>query len=631
MTHSVDSNRRRMLGFMAGAPLLPLAGGMFSSAAFAGMTETPLSSVSFVPMAAPSLSNPAAMSTNLINSAMQLKFEDGTSRMVKLDYQPFFMTGDKLPDGNGNTVIAGGYYDINNKPILDPTAGNRQFFSDCPDGSSLLTVKDAKVAGVYGNHVFAVVQFEYTSRDGAGDNMYGKLPSPIAILTLDQNPETGELKLVKYHNVDTSGVGGLWITCGASLSPWGTHLSSEEYEPDSSKIDDKQFKAYCKNLFGDENKGTPYNYGHLPEVTVNKDGTGSIKKHYCMGRLSHELVQVMPDERTVIMGDDATNSGLFMFIADKARDLSSGTLYVAKWHQTSNKGPGAGNISWIKLGRANSDEIKRLVDAGIKSTDIMEIHTEDPKDPSFTKIGYSGKFNWVKLIPGMEKEAAFLETHRYAALVGGSLGFTKMEGTTVNIKDKKAYSAMSYIYKTMTNGSTDIHVEGPKAGAVYEHKLAGGQKDHNGEAIDSEWVSVHMHAPANLIGEDLITPDALGNTAHADRIANPDNIKFSEKLRTLFIGEDSGNHVNNFLWAYNVDSGELSRIMSCPAGAESTGLHAVDEINGWTYIMSNIQHAGDWDNKLHAKVKDTLDPYIRANYKDRYGAAVGYITGVPKI
>ncbi|MBU1467853.1 MAG: PhoX family protein [Gammaproteobacteria bacterium] len=631
MTNSVDSNRRRMLGFMAGAPLLPLAGGVFSSTAFAGITDAPLSSVSFVPMAAPSLSNPAAMSTNLINSAMQLKFEDGTSRMVKLDYQPFFMTGDKVADGNGNTVIAGGYYDINNKPILDPSAGNRQFFSDCPDGSSLLTVKDAKVAGVYGNHVFAVVQFEYATRDGAGEDMYGKLPSPIAILTLDQNPETGELKLVKYHNVDTSNVGGLWITCGASLSPWGTHLSSEEYEPDASKTDDKQFKAYSKNLFGDENKGKPYNYGHLPEVTVNKDGTGSIKKHYCMGRLSHELVQVMPDERTVIMGDDATNSGLFMFIADKARDLSSGKLYVAKWTQISSKGPGAGDISWIKLGEANSDEIQRLVDAGIKSTDIMEIHTKDPKDPSFTKIGYGGKTNWVKLKPGMEKEAAFLETHRYAALVGGSLGFTKMEGTTVNIKDKKAYSAMSYIYKTMTDGSNDIHVEGPKAGAVYEHKLTGGQKDNNGQAIDSEWVSVHMHAPANLIGEDLATPDALGNTAHADRIANPDNIKFSEKLRTLFIGEDSGNHVNNFLWAYNVDSGELSRIMSCPAGAESTGLHAVDEINGWTYIMSNIQHAGDWDDKLHAKVKDTLDPYIRANYKDRYGAAVGYITGIPKV
>lgn len=632
MSQSIDNTKRRMLTFMAGAPLLPLAGGVFSSKAFAdSMTDAELSSVSFVPMAAPSLSNPAAMATAYTNAGIQLKFADGTSRLVKLDYHPFFISGDRVPDGNGGTVVAGGYYDINNNPITDPTFNNRQFFSDCPDGSSLLTVKDAKVAGVYGNHVFAVVQFEYTSRDGAGTDMYGRLPSPIAVLTLDQNPETGELKLVKYHNVDTSSVGGLWITCGASLSPWGTHLSSEEYEPDASNPDNKQFKAYCKNLFGSETKGTPYNYGHLPEVTVNKDGTGSIKKHYCMGRISHELVQVMPDERTVIMGDDATNGGLFMFIADKPRDLSSGKLYVGKWHQTSSKGPGAGNISWIKLGEATSDEIKHLVDSGIKSTDIMEIHKKDPNDASFTKIYYSGKPNWVKLKPGMEKEAAFLETHRYAALVGGSLGFTKMEGTTVNIKDKKAYSAMSYIYKTMTDGSNDIHVEGPKAGAVYEHTLTGGQKDNHGHPIDSEWVSVHMEAPANLIGEDLAMPDALGNTAHADRIANPDNLKYSEKLRTLFIGEDSGNHVNNFLWAYNVDSGELARIMSCPAGAESTGLHAVDEIHGWTYIMSNSQHPGDWESPLHDKVKDTLDPYIRANYKDRFGAAVGYLTGIPKL
>jgi len=31
--------------------------------------------------------------------------------------------------------------------------------------------------------------------------------------------------------------------------------------------------------------------------------------------------------------------------------------------------------------------------------------------------------------------------------------------------------------------------------------------------------------------------------AHPDKIANPDNIKFSEKLRTPFIGGDSGPHV----------------------------------------------------------------------------------------
>ena len=54
----------------------------------------------------------------------------------------------------------------------------------------------------------------------------------------------------------------------------------------------------------------------------------------------------------------------------------------------------------------------------------------------------------------------------------------------------------------------------------------------------------------------------------------------------------------------------------------------MDEINGWTYIMSNFQHAGDWGS-IHNVVKDTLDPMIRANYKNKSGAAVGYITGTP--
>jgi len=421
-------------------------------------------------------------------------------------------------------------------------------------------------------------------------------------------------------------VQGLWITCGASLSPWNTHLSSEEYEPDAFDGNDKRFKAFSKNLFGDETIANPYHYGHVPEVTVHSDGSGTIVKHFCMGRLSHELVEVMPDRRTVLMGDDATNGGLFMFVADKTEDLSSGTLYVAKWLQTSGRGAGSARLSWIKLGHATSAEIEALANR-LKPTDIMEVETADPHDSSFTKIRYAGKNNWVKLKPGMEKAAAFLETHRYAALAGGSMGFTKMEGTTVNARDKIAYSAMSYIQASMVDGTSDIKVQGPVSGAVYELNLKGGQTDQAGALISSEWVPVDMAAPPSLVGEDLAQPDALGNLSHANKIANPDNIKFSERLRTLFIGEDSGRHVNNFLWAYNVDTQQLSRLLSCPAGAESTGLQSVDSVNGWTYIMSNFQHPGDWEHPLHDKVKSVLDPLVRTNYRDRFGASVGYLTG----
>ena len=654
MTEHVTNNisRRNVIRFLAGVPALPLAAGSASvllTGCGSDSDYTPakglldnnpktVKSVEFMGMDAPSLSAPANMATVYVNSKLQANFTDGTQKTYNLAYQPFFKTGEQVSDGKGGSIIAGGYYDINNQPIKDSSvlASTRQFFSDCPDGSSLLTVAgaNARNLGVSGNPVFAAVQFEYTTKDLAGNDMYGRLPSPIAILTLDQNPQTGELKLVKYHNVDMSKVYGLWITCGASLSPWGTHLSSEEYEPDAFKAKtDEQFKAFSKNLYGDETKANPYHYGHLPEIVVNADGTGVAKKHFNLGRISHELIQVMPDQRTALMGDDFTNGGLFMFVADKVKDLSAGNLYVAKVTQKSAVDGAAADsefsVSWIHLGHATSAEIEALANL-VVPTDIMDVQYTDPLDPSYKKVHLDGKANWVKLatnskLPAdkLAKAAAFLETHRYAALQGASIAFTKMEGTTVNIKDKIAYSAMSRIEKSMTTGEYDVQVAKLSSGAVYAHELKGGQKDDKGNVINSEWVSTRMYVPQGLAGED-ISADALGNKSNPDKISCPDNLKFSEAFRTLFIGEDSGYHVNNFLWAYNVDTKKLSRILSTPAGAESTGLHAVDEINGFTYIMSNFQHPGDMT--FVPAVETAVRPLINQNFKDGYSAAVGYLT-----
>jgi secreted PhoX family phosphatase len=641
MTRTSQPTRRQALKLFGSPLLLPLGGalgaGLSLSACGGGDDDTPAASfvsASFTAMAAPTLSTPANMATTYMASSLTVKLSDDSSLNYKLAYQPFFITGDLVPDGKGGTILAGGYYDINGKAIIDATVAGkeRHFFSDSPDGTSLLSLPNASVAGVKGKPVFAVVQFEYTTwaQDGKTD-MYGKLPSPIAVLTLDQDPATGKLSLVKYHNVDTSPAHGLWITCGSSLSPWGTHLSSEEYEPDAfTAASSAQFKAYSKNLYGDETKAKPYHYGHLPEVTVNPDGTGSIKKHYCLGRISHELIQVMPDNRTAIMGDDATNGGFFMFVADKEKDLSAGTLYVAKVGNGFSLDPSAAGapLSWIKLGSATSAEIEKMADT-LKATDIMDVSNTDPADATYTKIWFSGKPQWVRVKAGMDKAAAFLETHRYAALKGASMAFTKMEGTTVNIKDKIGYSALQNVQSSMVKGNAawneayNVTVDKAlNAGAILAHTLSAGQKDTAGTAINSEWVP--SQTKALLTGED-ITADALGNTGNPDKIANPDNLKFSEKLRTLFIGEDSSQHVNNFVWAYNVDTKQLSRLLSMPAGAEATGLGVVDDINGWTYITSNFQHAGDWGS-IHNVVKGTLQPLLETNYKGRFGAAVGYIT-----
>lgn len=630
--------RRQALRLIASAPMLPLAGsgvsGMFAGATQAATKGMQLASVSFTSMPAPNLSNPAAMARTEIGSAIELTYTNGVRKSYALAYEPFFITGQLVPDGKGAKTLGGAYYDIRNRPIMDTSVPGqeRQFFSDCPDGTSLLKLPAAKISGLKGKPVFAVVQFEYTSANLKGDKLYGALPSPIAVLTLDQDQKNGKLTLVKYSNVDTSAVKGLWITCGSSLSPWNTHLSSEEYEPDAPFIaENRRFKVFSKNLFGDETMANPYHYGHLPEVTIHPDGTGSVVKHFCMGRISHELVQVMPDDRTVLMGDDFTNSGLFVFIADREKDLSSGTLYVAHIGPGFSIQPGdaGADLHWLKLGHASSQEIQKLADQ-LKPSDIMTVLKSDPNDVSFTKIFHNGQANWVKLQPGMEKAAAFLETHRYAYLIGGSMGLSKLEGTTVNIRDKIAYSALQNVQDSMVktgkgwNAASGMTLDTPLiAGCVMAHKLSGGHQDQFGDVIRSAWLPKEMYPL--LKGED-ITPDALGNLANPDKIANPDNLKFSEKLRTLFIGEDSSTHVNNFVWAYNVDTKQLSRIMSMPSGAEATGLGVVDDLNGWTYVTTNFQHAGDWLPKLHGKVKATLDPLIKNNYLNRYGSAVGYIT-----
>ena len=679
-------SRRKALQFFSAAPLLPLGTAVSATSLLAAcgggdsdskpvtppVAKPNYVSATFTGMAAPSPNNAAAMATMAVGSKLTVNFDDKSQQVYDLGYQGFFNTGDSVNRTGGGKVIAGGYFDANGNPITTiksadgtaaaltgyskdsaPTEWSKagQIFSDCVDGSSLFSIP-----GAPSNTVHAVVQYEYNS------NAYGMLPSPISVLTLDQNPDTGKLTLKSYHNVNTfaNDSHGLWIPCGGSLSPWGTHLSSEEYHPDAFDQGDNQslstLRAFSQNAFGNAD-ANPYWYGHLPEVTVKTDGTADFKKYYNLGRYSRELVQVFPDQKTVLGGDDSNNGGLFLFVADKAGDLSSGTLYVAKYITALNE-TSTGKIQWIKLGKATSDEIKVLANnsaltkvsvnasnSDLKENGIFASTRKDPKDPSFTEIKLSGKSAWVKLKPGQEKAAAFLETHRYAALKGGSLVFNKLEGTTVNAKDKIAYSAVSGSTSTFVAGS-DHNKELPlnaaagstpvaslagfaksTAGYVLQHKLCGGQQDDTGTAINSEWVPTETSLL--LAGEQLSAPDALGNTDAAGKISQPDNLKYSEKLRTLFIGEDSGQHVNNFMWGYSVDSGKLERLLSCPAGAESTGLHGVEDLNGWTYILSSFQHAGEYTDATVQAVRSAVDAEINKNYKNKVAATVGYVTATP--
>ena len=228
------------------------------------------------------------------------------------------------------------------------------------------------------------------------------------------------------------------------------------------------------------------------------------------------------------------------------------------------------------------------------------MRTTDPATPSYTKIFVDGTANWVKLKPGMEKAAAFLETHRYADLMGGSMGFTKMEGTTVNVKDKIAYSALQNIQASMVKTATaGTPIERHRArqalhaGGVLAHNLTGGQKDTGGAAIASEWVPVADQDAARRRGHRRA--DALGNLRQSGQDRQPGQPEvLGEAAHPVHRRGQRHTTSTTSCGPTTSTPKTLSRILSLPAGAESTGLQAVDDINGFTYIMSNFQHPGDW-------------------------------------
>jgi len=677
-------NRRNILQLIGTSPLFLTVGSLFALPSKAAEAKPYATAVKFNASSNPS--TVAQRASIFTDATIDITYSDRTVKTAQaLSFVELFRTGDTLTQppaaGNGKIIAAGYTRPDGVTPILD--TDGKQMFSDCVDGQSLIKLANPSVPGVDGNTLFLVTQFEYKSVNVAGAAIYGTLPCPMTITTLEQNSQTGALSVKYQYQVPTISVHGLWITCGGSLSPWNTHLSSEEYEPDAwlvmlrktkgsaltsselttwkasqvTKANDSlsRFFEFSRNTLDTASTreanttANPYHYGHLPEVTVHPDGTGSIQKHYCLGRISRELVEVMPDNKTVLMGDDYTGGALFMFIANTAGDLSAGTLYGAKMTQTSADSGGTFTLRWVKLGSASSKEIKALADS-LSPKDILDVRFTDPSDSAYTKLALDGwGYQWVKVQPAQAKAAAFLETHRYAAIAGVTMELTKLEGVAVNAKDKLAYFAMSRIETTMLAGPEqaattrpdvdDIQLAALRPGAVYAARLNGGQSDSDGQAISSAWVPTDFYVPKGLLGENMAT-DADGNTANILKISQPDNVKFSETMRTLFVGEDGSGHLNNYVWAYNVDTQQLSKLLSTPAGAECTGLQAVDNINGFAYLMSGFQHAGDLSynattgtGSLNGKtVPADLMSAISSNWGGiKQKSAVGYVKGLPVV
>ncbi len=550
-----------------------------------------------------------------------------------IGYNVLMRSGDEIA---GNTF--GLIYDQNGNIVVEKD-GSR-FISSYNDFSSLIQIDDK---------LFNITHFE--SRPGA---MY--------LTELSQDKTTGALTPLRTQHIDFSKWGGLWVPCAGSVSPWNTHLGSEEYPPNARAVDEANspddINDYYKPMlryFGIKDpfaasltmdeiraKFNPYRYGYPVEVQIKGDGNYAVEKRYAMGRLAVELAYVMPDQQTVYISDDGENVGFFMFKADNPGDLSAGYLYAAKWVQTGNQNGGSANIEWINLGHATQDEIASAIHDGVRFSDIFE--TADPTRASpetadtprgppagFTSInaydGDGAANEFLRLKPGMEKIASRFETRRYAAMLGATTEFRKEEGIAFNPDGKVLYVAMSEITRGMEDSQKDgkpadkydkggnNHVNLPynKTGCVYGLDVG---SDH---AIGSDYVARNMYGV--VCGEMKKYPadsPYANNKADIDGIANPDNLTYIPGYSVLIIGEDTGSgHQNDAIWAFNINTKTLTRIQTTPYGSETTSPYFYANINGWSYIMSVVQHPyGESDTD---KLVDASDAR----------AYVGYIGPMP--
>lgn len=496
-----------------------------------------------------------------------------------------------------------------------------------------------------GDDIYLVSHFE--TRPGA---MY---------LTKLQQESDGELTPLATRLIDFSGVYGGWVHCAGTVSPWGTHLGSEEYEPDARGWVDagvgiggynSAMAAYYDSTGWTFNNNSPsgddavaqttmnpYRYGYPVEVAVNADGSTDVTKHFAMGRTANELSIVMPDNKTVYITDDGTNTMLVMFVADTAGDLSAGTLYAGIWNQMADTPEGGRAwLSWINLGHATAAEVEAFVDDAYDTTNNKwEVEFDelfDYADPNqdgscpatpaglvSVNSGHGGPYQECLKIKddlptGMTEEIlARLETRRYAALKGATTEFRKVEGASFDPARRVMYMAISDVGSGMTNGhptydaggNNHVRLAANKCGAIYELRMFAGGMDTDGNPINSGYVARLM--TGILAGEQVATSG--DNQCSLDGIGNPDNITFLPGYNLLVIGEDAGNSVHqiDLVWAYDLREKELTRIQTTPFGSETTSVYWYPNLNGWGYLMSVVQHPygeSDQDEQEHAPEGD---------------------------
>jgi secreted PhoX family phosphatase len=365
--------------------------------------------------------------------------------------------------------------------------------------------------------------------------------------------------------------------CGSGITPWGTYLTCEEnfinYFSGGDNLTAHErrwglrkgswyrWHEFDERFDAVKNPNEPNRFGWVVEIDPNNPSHTPVKRT-ALGRAAHEgaTTAVTKDGRAVVyMGEDARFEYIYKFVsrdkikpggaAANAELLDHGTLYVAQFNE-------GGKGHWIAL-----------------------THGQGP----------------LTAANGFTDQGEVLIKTRQASDL---LGATKMDRPEWIDIDKQGW-----VYCTLTNNSNrggdkqpGVDAANPRVnntmGHIIRWKDAG---DFHGERF--EWNHfVFAGDPANERGDAQF--DKRGNIK-GDAFACPDGL-WTDARGVLWIQCDMSTSAmgkgdwarlgNNAMLAADVNTGEIRRFLTGPAGCEITG--ATGTPDGRTMFI-NIQHPGE--------------------------------------
>ncbi|MBW9262497.1 MAG: DUF839 domain-containing protein, partial [Candidatus Thiodiazotropha sp. (ex. Lucinisca nassula)] len=333
-------------------------------------------------------------------------------------------------------------------------------------------------------------------------------PGSMSRIQVSGLTDSGYGNITQEGMIDFSSVGGTWVNCFGTVSPWNTPMSAEElyfddtadwFNPDFEYFSNPQslatYLGYPTDGSGDW--PNPYRYGYIVEIGNAADAAVAnvtVNKLETMGRFSHENSVVMPDDRTVFLSDDGTGVVFFKFVADVAGDMSAGTLYAAQITQAAgvdDPAEAALGIEWIEMASMGEADIEAAI-ASFDGTfaDGNYITDEQVCDWAESKSGADLSCDedaTVDANPFSDDRVAYLESRKAAVALGATGEFRKMEGVNINYNLASSwwnggaadgdqaymYMAMSSFDATMSDdeGAIQLNGDNGKCGVVYRMKL----------------------------------------------------------------------------------------------------------------------------------------------------------------